>query len=82
MTKVKNVNMASWIIQRKRTLYYCLLFGIGSVLPDTDHFISLITGKENLWGIFHHNPYVSVIIGIFVTSSVGLLANLVLKRKS
>jgi hypothetical protein len=51
------------------------------VLPDTDHAISLITGKENLWGIFHHNPYILIVIGLFIASGIGLLANLVLKRK-
>jgi len=73
--------MASRFIFRKRTLYYCILSGIGSVLPDTDHAISLITGKENLWGIFHHNPYILIVIGLFIASGIGLLANLVLKRK-
>ena len=66
----------------KRTLSYLgwAAVCVGSVSPDADHLISLLTGNPALWGILHQPLPLLLVWCVFAASGIGLCTSLVLKE--
>ena len=54
--------------------------GIGSISPDTDHFLSLVTGGKTELGMFHSLVYIKFFAWLAGSCLAGLIAICFLKR--
>ncbi len=68
--------MVGGTLQRKHTRCYWLIAGVatalGSVSPDSGHFLNIVTNGTVSWDYFHH---LTVLFAwVFGASTLGLIA--------